>query len=231
MANEIHGGDQTIAGRVTRLSPPARYGIAVATTGFAALVRVAFDPLLGGELPFLTFYPAVMVSAWLGGFWPGILTTLLAATIADYLWLSPTSSLAISRAGDVVGLLVFVGMGALISVLNESWRRASAAVSQSEEWLQVTLASIGDGVIATDDQGRVTQLNAVAEALTGWTEADAVGKRLEEVLVVVNEESRRPAERPIGRALLENVIVKLPNPAVLIAKDGRESPIVIRPPP
>ena len=225
MASDIHDRRRTIAGRVMRLSPPARYGIAVAATGFAALLRVALDPLLGRDLPFLTFYPAVMVSAWLGGFWPGILATLLAATIADYLWLSLTSSLAISRAGDVVGLLVFVGMGALISVLNESWRRASAAVSQSEERLQVTLASIGDGVIATDDQGRVTQLNAVAEALTGWTEADAVGKRLEEVFVVIHDESRRPAESPIGRVLRDNVIVKLANPTVLISKDGRETPV------
>jgi hypothetical protein len=47
MASDIHGGHQTIAGRVTRLSPPARYGIAVATTGFAALVRVAFRGLMG----------------------------------------------------------------------------------------------------------------------------------------------------------------------------------------
>ena len=61
----------------------------MAATGLAALLRVAFDPLLGRDLPFLTFYPAVMVSAWLGGFWPGIVTTLLAATIADYLCCHP----------------------------------------------------------------------------------------------------------------------------------------------
>jgi PAS domain S-box-containing protein len=97
--------------------------------------------------------------------------------------------------------------------------------AQTAERFRVTLASVGDGVIATDDQGRVTQVNPVAEALTGWTEAEAAGKRLEEVFVLINQASRRPAESPIGRVMRENVIVGLANPTVLIARDGREIPV------
>ena len=103
--------------------------------------------------------------------------------------------------------------------------RFGAERQRTAERLRVTMASIGDAVITTDDQGRVTQLNAVAEALTGWTVADAVDKRMEDVFVIINEESRRPVESPIGRVLRENVIVGLANHTVLIAKDGREIPV------
>ncbi|MBI4501307.1 MAG: PAS domain S-box protein [Gemmatimonadetes bacterium] len=216
---------RTLSAWVLGLSLPARYAIAVGVTGIAALLRVAFDPLWGRGLPFITFYPAVMLVAWLGGFGPGIVATLLSATIADYFWMAPALSLTISATGDVLGLLLFVGMGALISVLNEAWRRATVAQSRSEERLRVTLASIGDAVIATDDQGRVTRLNAVAESLTGWTEVDALGRRLEEVFVIITEDSRRPAENPVGRVLREGVIAGLANHTVLVSKDGREIPV------
>ena len=101
----------------------------------------------------------------------------------------------------------------------------AAAIAISEDRLRVTLASIGDGVLATDTQGRITLLNPVGQALTGWTEAEAVGRGVEEVLVIVNEETRRPAEQPIARVLREGVVAGLANHTLLIARDGRETPI------
>ena len=75
-------------------------------------------------------------------------------------------------------------------------------------------------MLATDTQGRITLLNGVAEALTGWTEAEAVGRGVEEVLVIVNEESRRPAEQPIARVLRDGMVAGLANHTVLIARTG-----------
>ena len=89
----------------------------------------------------------------------------------------------------------------------------------------MTLASIGDAVIATDTEGRVTFLNAVAEALTGWTSEDAEGEPLETVFGIVNEQTRQPVENPAPRALREGVVVGLANHTVLIARDGTERPI------
>jgi len=71
----------------------------------------------------------------------------------------------------------------------------------------VTLASIGDAVIATDDEGRVLHMNPVAEQLTGWSEREAANKPLEHVFVIVNEETRRAAESPVGRALRKGTVV------------------------
>jgi PAS domain S-box-containing protein len=104
-------------------------------------------------------------------------------------------------------------------------RRAEAELHVQRESLRVTLASIGDGVIATDPEGRVTFMNPVAEALTGWSRDDALGMPLERVFRIVHEETRQPAENPVERVLRDGQVVGLANHTALIAKDGREHPI------
>lgn len=93
------------------------------------------------------------------------------------------------------------------------------------EWCRVTLASIGDAVITTDAQGRVTFLNPVAESLTGWAQQEAAGIALETVFRIVNENTRGTVESPTIRALRDGVIVGLANHTLLISKDGTERPI------
>ena len=93
------------------------------------------------------------------------------------------------------------------------------------EWFSVTLSSIGDAVITTDDAGRVTFLNPVAEALTGWNLDEAKDRPLEDVFRIVNEFTRQTVENPVHRVLREGTVVGLANHTVLLAKDGREIPI------
>ena len=78
---------------------------------------------------------------------------------------------------------------------------AERKLRESERRYAVTLASIGDAVIATDDQARVTFLNPVAEALTGWPQAEATGRPLAEVFHIINEETRQPVEDPAAKVL------------------------------
>ena len=127
--------------------------------------------------------------------------------------------------GDALGLGVFVGMGLFISVLNEAWRRSAAELAESEQRLRVTVASIGDAVITTDDHGHVTRMNAVAENLTAWRDDDAVGRPLDEIFVIINEQSRQPVENPVHRVLRDGTLTGLANHTLLIARDGREIPI------
>ena len=98
-------------------------------------------------------------------------------------------------------------------------------LAAERERLRITLASIGDAVISTDAEGRVVFLNSVAEALTGWTQADAEMRPLPDVFRIVNEYTRQPAENPAVQALREGVVVGLANHTVLIARDGTERPI------
>ncbi len=101
-------------------------------------------------------------------------------------------------------------------------QEAEDAVRRQSEWLRVTLASIGDAVITTDTEGRVTSLNPVAEALTGWTQAQAQGMPLERIFHIINELSRQPVENPAARALRDGQVVGLANHTVLLARDGTE---------
>jgi PAS domain S-box-containing protein len=101
----------------------------------------------------------------------------------------------------------------------------SLDLSVERERLRITLASIGDAVISTDAEGRVTFMNAVAERLTGWSLAEAEGRPLLDIFCIVNEHTRRPVENPAIRALRDGVTVGLANHTVLIARDGSERPI------
>jgi len=104
-------------------------------------------------------------------------------------------------------------------------RRAEESLRQQEERLRVTLHSIGDAVITTDDTGAVWMMNPIAEQLTGWTQSDALGRPLVEVFNIVNETTRQTVENPALRSLQEGVIVGLANHTVLVARDGRECQI------
>jgi len=89
----------------------------------------------------------------------------------------------------------------------------------SREWFSKTLASLGDGVIATDISGLITFLNFTAQQLTGWNEKDALGKPLDFVFDLVNESTGLPEENPVKKAMQEKQIVLMANHAVLISKD------------
>jgi PAS domain S-box-containing protein len=115
-------------------------------------------------------------------------------------------------------------------LLEEAAARRAAEASASllfeqREQLRVTLHSIGDGVIATDAEGRVTLLNPVAEALTGWTNSEAVGQPLPRIFAILNETTRQEVENPVTKVLSQGTVVGLANHTVLIAKTGEERPI------
>ncbi|MBI4300549.1 MAG: PAS domain S-box protein [Chloroflexi bacterium] len=102
---------------------------------------------------------------------------------------------------------------------------AEEALAVERERLAVTLRSIGDGMIATDTEGRVVLMNCVAEALTGWTQEEAAGKPLNQVFRIINERTRQPSENPARKVLETGTIAGLANHTALIARDGTETSI------
>jgi PAS domain S-box-containing protein len=103
--------------------------------------------------------------------------------------------------------------------------RSEADLEAQKEWFRVTLASIGDGVIVTDQEGRVVFLNHEAEELTGWNSIDALLKPLAEVFYIVNEDTRSRVENPVARVLREKKVVGLANHTILISRLGPEYPV------
>ena len=139
--------------------------------------------------------------------------------------------------GEAVGMTLFttvmiVAFGALIlwvaNTLEHLERRRAQAelqAGESREWLQVTLAAIGDGVIATDRQGRVRFLNAAAQRLTGWRAAEAAGLPIDELLGLFDERTGQPLPNPLGACLKSRTSATAPGEPAVRARDGKVHPV------
>jgi K+-sensing histidine kinase KdpD len=98
-------------------SSPLSYGIAVLVVGLALLVKLLLDPLIEEESPFLLFFGAVIVSAWVGGLRVGLFAVALAALVVNYFFLSPPNTLWLDDFGQGLRLTLFVVEGASVSLL------------------------------------------------------------------------------------------------------------------
>ncbi len=98
-------------------------------------------------------------------------------------------------------------------------------LKKNEKWLSTILSSIGDAVITTDTEGHILFINPAAEALTGWKKDEAIGKAIEEVFNIVNEDTGEVVENPIAKVLKDGMIVGLANHTELITKSGSRVPI------
>jgi diguanylate cyclase (GGDEF)-like protein/PAS domain S-box-containing protein len=119
----------------------------------------------------------------------------------------------------LVFTLILIGRQVILIELSHN------ELAESENKLNVTLQSIGDGVIATNAEGLVTQMNSQAENLTGWLSSDAIGLPIEVVFNIFNEITGQPAINPIAKAIQSKEIQKLQNHTVLFEKNGNKLPI------
>jgi PAS domain S-box-containing protein len=204
---------------VTR-SIAMRYGVALFSVVLAVILTLPLGQL-AARMPFALFFAAVMLSAWYGGYGPGLLATVLSALTSAYFFVPPEYSFAIGLNGGLQ-LGVFVMVALFIDLLAAARTRAENEVLKNEQWLTTTLRSIGDAVIATDAEGRVSFMNPVAQALTGWTQKEAQGRDLKEVFRIINEGSRQEVESPVVKVIREGMVVGLANHTLLISKDGKE---------
>ena len=206
-------------------SATAAYGLAVAAVVAAVSLRYVLDPWMRDSLPLVTIFGAVAAAVWLGGYRPAGVVAILGYIAGSYLFIEPRGRLDLVDAGAVLGLLAYVFTCSLIVGFGEATRRAQRQANERRELLRITLRSIGDAVITTDVEGRVTYMNAVAESVTGWTQPEATGRPLDAVFRVVSERTRQVVENPATKALREGVVVALEDHTVLIQKSGDERPI------
>ena len=214
-----------------------RYPAAAAIVLVAIFIRSALSPSIGpNALPFVFFFPAVTAAAWFGGLGPGILATVFSSVAANWFFFRHSPGFALSRVEDVSAIVAFLIASAFILGAIAALHRARAGLKEeidmrreldaqaglARDLLETTVASIGDGVIVTDPEARVTSMNPEAERLTGWKRDEALGQPLETVFRILNEESRTVPDNPALRALREGKVVALANHTVLVRRDGTE---------
>ena len=175
--------------------------------------------------PFFVFYSlAVVWTSIIAGTKPGLLATLLSALLNCFL-VPPLYTLRLADPDQVVKIAVFAVVGGVTAVLIGTAGELQRRWDLERRRLEVTLKSIGDAVIATDLQGRVTFINGAAEQASGWNAAEAVGRKLDEIFRVVNEQTGAAMESPVEKVLRLGQVVGLGNSTLLIRRDGHEIPI------
>lgn len=162
-----------------------RYSVAVLLVAVSLGLRLVLQQWLGDNVPFLTFFPAIMLAAWLGGLGPGLVAVALSAGAAVHSFMPPAGSFTLTDPHDVVSLLLFAATGTGISWFNHRLRQAEergrAAASRDKartQELQTILDTAGDGIIVIDARGRIESFNRGAERLFGYPAGEVVGRNV-----------------------------------------------------
>jgi PAS domain S-box-containing protein len=201
------------------------YAVAIAATALATFVRLELDPWLGVQLPYATYFVAIIAAGWGGGWRPAALAAALGFLLSLYLFVPPRYSLAVESSQFMAGMMLYLVAAAMIVAIIEALHAGRRRSQRQRQLWQTTVASIGDAVLTTDSAGRITFLNPVAERLTGWPLGDALGRAHEVVLRIVDERGGHPQDTPVARALRQEDMVALGEGRMLVARDGSECPI------
>lgn len=136
-------------------------------------------------------------------------------TAGAYRWMEDKVVPQIDERGRIAGIF-----GVARDITER--KRAEEALESEKERLAVTLRSIGDGVITTDVEEKIVLMNKVAENLTGWTQQEAVGRRLHEIFHVIDEKTGRPPESPAAKVLQTGATVVLADHTILASRNEME---------
>lgn len=208
-----------------------RYGFAVLTIVVATVFRYLLDPVLRGS-GFSIYFAAVVIVGWVSGLGPCLLAQFLGFMISAVFFSAESQPEPDPVLSLLAGLAAYVFVGVAVSFLSNSMRAAQKnAIAEADhahsqrDQLQTTLACIGEGVIVTDENGRLTMINRVAADLTGWAADQAIGRQLSEVFRLQGDDPGAYVASAVARALRDRRVVAQDSPVTLTSRDGTERPV------
>jgi PAS domain S-box-containing protein len=204
------------------LSVVWRYGLPLVAFALILYIPTLINRLFSFSIDLtLLIILLLIATAWYLGRGPGLLVAVVFEITLSYFaslkepYSSKSAFITLNRMALFAGIVLFAG----------ARRSAEKRLREQHELLQVTLASIGDAVIATDAGGKVNFINPTAEVLTGWKMAEAVGKPLREIFPIINEDTRADVESPFAAVVEKGAVVGLANHTALINRAGKEIPV------
>ncbi|WP_162909656.1 PAS domain-containing sensor histidine kinase [Aggregatilinea lenta] len=188
--------------------------------------------------PYVLFLVITLLAAWLAGREGGTAAAIVGVVAGIVVLRAARGNWTVQPAAGLwlaINLLAAILVGSLRSALLQMRQALAGEIPTSDaptpnrpvrtQWFEVTLSSIGDAVIATDEAGAVVFVNDQAALLTGWSQAEAQGRPLQDIFQIRNASTGAEVENPVARVLRENRIVGLANHTVLIRRDGIGLPI------
>ena len=224
-----------------RLSLARSYALVLASLVLTTLLRFGLDPFLGRRAAFIVFFPALVFSAWVGGWGGGLAALVLSAAAATYFFISPNHTFTVTDSADRITLLIFITVGLAVSAISSAQRKshreaeqaaeeahaAALALRQSEGRKSAVLEAALDCIITADVEGRIVEFNPAAERTFGYTRAGVLGKLIAETIVPPS--LRAAHERGLAHYLAtgEGPILRQRIEVTAMRQGGEEFPVEI----
>jgi PAS domain S-box-containing protein len=161
-----------------RQKPLLAYGVALLSIALATVLRLAMGGQLMVGVPFITYYPAIVVATLLGGFGPGVLSIVLSSAMAWYLFLPPTLTWTIGDQ-EAISLLLFVILSGINVCVAGMLNATIERVLTQEQNMRVLIESAPNGILVVDEQGTIRRVNSSAERLFGYSRSELLGQNIE----------------------------------------------------
>lgn len=171
--------------------PTYEFGVAFISVMIAVLLRLPLSPTLGSQNAFITFFPAVVVGAWIGGWRGGMSATVMSALAAVYFLIPPKHSLLITHSADQLSLFIFVVVGACLSALGNLQREREYQLAKSEARYRLLLDTVNEGAVRTNPEDRVIFINSRMSQMLGYSPDELLGSPFDTLLFAEDVEFAR----------------------------------------
>ena len=207
-----------------RQYPFVAYGFALLMVALAVFTRWLVGGYTGVQIPFITFYPAIIIAALIGGLWPGILATVLSSVAAWYLFIP--SSFAWPSQHEIVQLLLFTFISGLDVAIAVLLTKLIERLILQQRNIRILLESAPNGFVLVDENGTIKLVNATAEKLFGYSREELAGRNIETLV----PEQYAVEHRRVRAAYQEKAEVRMMGLGRDLCgrrKDGSEFPVEI----